>query len=486
MQWLERILGVSEYRRYGEHEYYEYPRSGGYGSGGSGSWEMERDNSWSWRGPSIFEGTNGDLYEDVQHSNMDEGYSRDSNKYVSQYGGTTEIYTPASGYGRKPELQPSAFDSRRYKTDDYDCLARAFQESFTLDQHAGSFGTPATTKKSVGMSTCAGCHGTLGFGRFLTCLAQNWHPSCFACKACHQSIVDKEFSVHGSDPYHRHCYKKLFHPKCEICYNHIPLNARGQIEYRSHPFWNQRYCPAHERDGSTYCCSCDRIEAVDQRFKSLGDGRKACSECMESAVMTTKTCQPLYHEILNFYKTNLDMPIKQQVPMLLVEREALNNASEHNKDSHTHVPETRGLCLSEEQIFPALEHEIETRRLPRQCEVTAILVLYGLPRLLTGSILAHELMHAWIRLDGRFPNLENDVEEGICQAIAHMWLKSELKRGYGGSSINKRLGEFFIHQIETDSSPIYGHGFRAASAAVAKYGLSRTIHHLRQTGEFLC
>lgn len=56
MQWLERILGVSEYRRYGEHEYYEYPRSGGYGSsGGSGSWELERDNSWSWRGPSIFE-----------------------------------------------------------------------------------------------------------------------------------------------------------------------------------------------------------------------------------------------------------------------------------------------------------------------------------------------------------------------------------------------------------------------------------------------
>lgn len=121
------------------------------------------------------------------------------------------------------------------------------------------------------------------------------------------SSLALQLSVHGSDPYHRECYKKLFHPKCEICYNHvrfpfchcdisvimatvgnsififmlhepiqqlihshdlimefsylqIPLNARGQIEYRSHPFWNQRYCPSHERDGSQCCCSCDRIE----------------------------------------------------------------------------------------------------------------------------------------------------------------------------------------------------------------------------------
>ena len=31
-------------------------------------------------------------------------------------------------------------------------------------------------------------------------------------------------------------------------------------------------------------------------------------------------------------------------------------------------------------------------------QVSAILVLYGLPRLLTGAILAHELMHAWLRM----------------------------------------------------------------------------------------
>ncbi|ONM37067.1 DNA-directed RNA polymerase 3 chloroplastic [Zea mays] len=37
-------------------------------------------------------------------------------------------------------------------------------------------------------------------------------------------------------------------------------------------------------------------------------------------------------------------------------------------------------------------------KLIRQCEVTAILILYELPRLLTGSILAHEMVHAYLRL----------------------------------------------------------------------------------------
>lgn len=157
------------------------------------------------------------------------------------------------------------------------------------------------------------------------------------------------------------------------------------------------------------------LQPVDQRYKSLGDGRKVCSECMESAIMTTKNCQPLYRDILKYYRVNLGMPIDQEVPMLLVEREALNNAREVEKDvslsfalvsqfsrftlmctptifhlwwsrgktcfrrtfasqclsfkrfmvnlcliinhvvwiqGHTHAPETRGLCLSEEQILP--------------------------------------------------------------------------------------------------------------------------------------
>lgn len=194
------------------------------------------------------------------------------------------------------------------------------------------------------------------------------------------------------------------------------------------------------------------------------------------------------------------------------------------------------------------------------------------PRLLTGSILAHEMMHAWLRLKGaliwtvtslshctcqsrslvprnykyphnpqsgigskrrswacsdisirsvylgRFvvPNrlcdefsdnyfigyrtLRQDVEEGICQVVAHMWLVNELRSGSsiadvassssqtskGGvtSPFEKKLGEFFKHQIESDNSPVYGDGFRAGYQAVKKYGLASTLSHIWMTGTF--
>lgn len=54
----------------------------------------------------------------------------------------------------------------------------------------------------------------------------------------------------------------------------------------------------------------------------------------------------------------------------------------------------------------------------------------------------------------------------------------------GKSDIEKKLGEFFMHQIANDTSSAYGEGFRAANAAVNKYGLRSTLDHIRITGHF--
>jgi len=95
-----------------------------------------------------------------------------------------------------------------------------------------------------------------------------------------------------------------------------------------------------------------------------------------------------------------------------------------------------------------------------------------------------------LALAGGFSNLPNDVEEGICQVMSHIWLSGELKNmtSSGSSSahsaIEARLGEFYLHQIWTDSSPVYGEGFRRGYAAVRQFGLSRTLEHLRLTGDF--
>nr|XP_011464182.1 PREDICTED: protein DA1-related 7-like isoform X1 [Fragaria vesca subsp. vesca] len=54
----------------------------------------------------------------------------------------------------------------------------------------------------------------------------------------------------------------------------------------------------------------------------------------------------------------------------------------------------------------------------------AILLLFGLPDVEMGEILAHEMMHAWIHLQG-VPRgcCEPSTEEGICQLMSYKWLQ---------------------------------------------------------------
>lgn len=69
----------------------------------------------------------------------------------------------------------------------------------------------------------------------------------------------------------------------------------------------------------------------DARYVTLDDGRKLCLECLDSAIMDTNECQPLYLDIQEFYE-GLNMKVEQQIPLLLVERQALNEALEGEKN----------------------------------------------------------------------------------------------------------------------------------------------------------
>lgn len=404
-------------------------------------------------------------------------------------------------------------NDRKSQLEEDEQLARAIQESLNVESPPrygnGNMYQPMPVYFPMGSRICAGCNTEIGYGRYLNCLSAFWHPECFRCRACNLPISDYEFSTSGNYPYHKSCYRENYHPKCDVCKHFIPTNPAGLIEYRAHPFWIQKYCPSHEHDGTPRCCSCERMEPRETGYIALNDGRKLCLECLDSAIMDTSECQPLYSDIQKFYES-LHMRLEQQVPLLLVERQALNEAREGEKNGHYHMPETRGLCLSEEQTIStvlrrprfgagnrAVDMRTQPYKLTRRCDVTAILILYGLPRLLTGSILAHEMMHAWLRLKG-YRTLRQDVEEGICQVVAHMWLESELSSASSAPSssssyvsrkakrpqFERKLGEFFKHQIESDISPVYGDGFRAGQLAVRKYGLENTLHHIWMTGNF--
>ncbi|KAF7140133.1 hypothetical protein RHSIM_Rhsim06G0037300 [Rhododendron simsii] len=341
---------------------------------------------------------------------------------------------------------------------------------------------------------CAGCNTEIGYGRFLNCMNAVWHPECFRCHACNQPICDYEFSLSGNYPYHKFCYKEQYHPKCDVCKHFIPTNAAGLIEYRAHPFWVQKYCPFHEHDGTPRCCSCERMEPRETKYVALEDGRKLCLECLDSAIMDTNQCQPLYLDIQEFYE-RLNMKVEQEVPLLLVERQALNEAMDGEKSvrqihsqmtndslldflfllgelifcsakkltvvlsrgqGHHHMPETRGLCLSEEQtVSTVADWFYPSPRDDARMASTSSLYLHIMST--SGS-------------NGASTSSSASVSRSSKQGTR--------------SPFERKLGDFFKHQIESDASPVYGNGFRAGNHAVLKYGLPMTLNHIRLTGGF--
>jgi hypothetical protein len=154
-------------------------------------------------------------------------------------------------------------------------------------------------------------------------------------------------------------------------------------------------------------------------------------------VHDSKEVQPLYEDIFHFYNSlGMHHPYKP----------ALDTVDDFNLDQYMcqerrdkagpeqHV---RGLCLSqlytnlqtakiEEQIDGTLLLRTGCKPMRRihRAEVTGILVLSGMHGITTGSVLAHELMHAWFRMHG-FRNMTLQLEEGMCQLMAHLWASAQ-------------------------------------------------------------
>jgi hypothetical protein len=79
------------------------------------------------------------------------------------------------------------------------------------------------------------------------------------------------------------------------------------------------------------CSFHPEIQPREIKYITLDDGRKLCLECLTSSIMDTPECQHLYMDIQEFFE-GLNMKVEQQIPILLVERQALNEALEAEKN----------------------------------------------------------------------------------------------------------------------------------------------------------
>ena len=216
----------------------------------------------------------------------------------------------------------------------------------------------------------------------------------------------------------------------------------GHIRFIENRWWKERYCPSHrDSAGVVSCTSCFRLRVPESAdIVALPDGRHTCLECLALLVRNTADAQPLYQNVLAWYRSKA-LPHREEPPFVLVEASALNDysAAEGRGAAAPSAPvtHTRGICLSEHydtleaaQLSNDASGALFWLRRPvrlqrrRRVSVTAVLVLSGMAWTLTGAVLAHELMHAWLRMEG-YEHLPLQVEEGLCQLMAYLWLEAQ-------------------------------------------------------------
>jgi len=401
-----------------------------------------------------------------------------------------------------------------------------------------------------------------------------WHRACFACAGCGGAIADGAHAAKDGRPFHVRCYRDRFHPRCSVCFELIPFEGQdsysiqssgGVVRWISHPYWcDATYCPKHERDGTKKCDGCERMEPrnaglENASFAALPDGRSLCLECASTAVVDTdRDSTPVYDGVCQFMaelglplvkggvegvanatdegyersragtKDTNDLLWRHRPPLHLVSQDALDAANGKEAWHVGRTSRTRGLCLFTEHIIRAVER-VGTARTgnggffpvgfaervvgaPRFGEtvVNAVVVLYGLPFVAFGAVLAHECTHAYIRIAGGFPRLAPKTEEGLCQLVALLWVEDVAARGgvvnaranepsndsvSGGGGASARvhnsweernlaaMAGYVANQIRTDPSETYGNGLRVALGAYRRVGLRAVFEHVRATGE---
>lgn len=372
---------------------------------------------------------------------------------------------------------------------------------------------PVQLSPSAGPATkpsdaCAGCGQSIRMWQSSVSAAnRRYHEWCFLCSGCQKPLPQGTSFALGSDGglYHYPCHRQKLHPRCTCCGDFLPQDADGTIRFKHQPFWRMQYCAHHESDGTPRCHACSRLQPQDGSGWVGIDGRHSCLDCLTTMVHDTSAAQPLYDDVMRLY-ASFGMPLPTRPPLILVESAALNEAA--SREQHTGqggLPRadgpqfhTRGLCLSEEwrttkTVFARRQpgtswmQALPSSMIPPRLEqlesstwnVTAILVLCALPRLLTGTILAHEVMHAWLRLSG-YPQLPLELEEGLAQLMALLWLERQCPvQGSFEERLQSHLGE----QIRSDTSVVYGDGFRSAHHSFQRLdgNLAEILAHVKRT-----
>ena len=423
---------------------------------------------------------------------------------------------------RAPAVDETASDEAlaRALQAEEDAAAREAKRGTELDgDDRARASARASASRTAVDDACVACGGGLGaLERAASARAPGgrWHARCFRCDECGEQLRGVfggggEYVVTGKPGedrrlFHARCYREKHRPKCCVCAAFIP-SRDGYIQYETTPYWGEISCVEHATDGTNRCDGCRRYEKRGgEEYIAAPDGRTLCLECVQTVVIDTKDAEPLYRDILDFFGTYGLSALGaggESPPLYLCTQDVINHVDEEEKWHQGRTSQVRGMCVSHVETISTVyrqptwkpsnagsmfdifgQLDMVEHRIPRSTtqKVTAIIVLSCLPRVLFSSILAHECMHMYLRLNG-FPTLEPIVEEGLCQLFALLWIERQMA-SQNATASDAALAAYCCEAIREDTSEIYGVGARLAIDAYDAHGLVRVLDSVRRTRNF--
>jgi hypothetical protein len=223
-------------------------------------------------------------------------------------------------------------------------------------------------------------------------------------------------------------------PRCAACGRLMTLTgyitANGEL-----------VCQRHAGQPAATCCGLPADLA-------LGTDRPLCPRCATTAVRTQQD-------------------VKRVLPPIAARLRSLSIRT-------TTPVQVRLVPFGELQGLLDLHGDVLGVTVSLGSEVVDLMVVRDLPLARFGAVVAHEVMHAYLAQQG-FGKLPKEVAEGLCELLAHAWLKDQ-----PGAA-----AEWERRRIADNPDPVYGGGFRAARQAAIRTGsVRRMLEHVRRCGAF--
>jgi len=286
-----------------------------------------------------------------------------------------------------------------------------------------------------------------------------YHPVCYQdkfvekCAQCGQPVKGKYYTQNGKK-YHEKCFVDNFALACDVCGH--PLTGKFMVD-----IYSNRYHPIHERE-LPHCNNCNRLicKGITNGGVKYSDGRNICKICTKSAVRGDGEINKIFNRVVNNL-LQLGISITQQnVTVFAADRNLLRKVAAEKYNNSM-----RGFCNTTVLTTTNGNNVTEERS-------HKVYILDKIPYEYLESTMAHEIMHIWIAQNTTIKHTLK-LEEGSCNYISYLYMKRK----------SGKTAEYIVKNIEEDSSPIYGVGFRTVQKRFKYKSLESLLHYLKHNSQ---